>query len=51
MLKELNEGMDIPIKAYSCESGYFLIIDISQVIPFIPKRYTESHNFEELQEG
>lgn len=51
MMKELNEGMDIPIVAHNCESGYFLMVDISKCIELIPKKYTESHDFEELKEG
>ena len=51
MLKEINGGLDIPIKAISAESGYFLMVDISEAIPLIPMRFTESHEFEELKEG
>ena len=51
MVKEINEGMDLPIKALSCESGYFIMVDITDAISHIPKRYTESHDFEELKEG
>ncbi|CDW75417.1 kynurenine-oxoglutarate transaminase [Stylonychia lemnae] len=51
MVKEINENMDLPIKALKCDSGYFIMVDITEVIPQIPKRYTESHDFEDLQEG
>ena len=51
MMKEINGGLDIPIKAINAESGYFLMVDISEAIPLIPKRFTESHEFEELKEG
>ena len=43
--------MDLPIKALNCESGYFLMVDISEAIPHIPAKYTDSHDFEELAEG
>ena len=44
-LSELKK-VDLPMKAMSCESGYFLMADVSQCKDMIPKRFTDSHDFE-----
>lgn len=51
MLRELSEGMDIPVIPLRCESGYFILLDISKVIELIPQKYSQSHDFEDLKEG
>jgi aspartate/methionine/tyrosine aminotransferase len=42
---------DLPIKLLPCQSGYFMMMDISQCKSFIPEKFTSSHDFEELKEG
>lgn len=42
---------DLPIKLLPCQSGYFIMMDISQCKSFIPEKFTSSHDFEELKEG
>lgn len=41
----------LPIEPLPCESGYFLIADISKCANLIPKKYLESHDFEEGTEN
>jgi len=46
----LSEGLkkcSLPIVPLACESGYFLIADISGMRPLLPKKYLESHDVEE----
>ena len=50
-MTEQLKGMDVPMVPLECESGYFMMADISKCKDLIPKRYTESHDFEELKEG
>lgn len=49
-IKELKK-IDLPIKTLNCESGYFLMADISACKDLIPSQFKESHDFEELKEG
>ena len=50
MHKQLKEGFDIPVEPLNSESGYFILLDISKCKDVIPKRYTESHDFEDIKE-
>lgn len=43
--------LDIPVKTLQCESGYFLMVDLSACKDFIPEKYRSSHDFEDLKEG
>jgi kynurenine aminotransferase len=43
--------IDIPMKMQPCQSGYFMMGDISECFGLIPERFTKSHDFEELKEG
>lgn len=36
-----------PIKPVPCESGYFVMADVSEMKDLIPKKYLETHDFEE----
>lgn len=49
-VRELKK-MDLPLKTLHCESGYFMLVDISACEDLIPSRYKDSHDFEELKEG
>ena len=40
------EEMALPWKPLPCQSGYFLICDISACRPLIPASYFESHEYE-----
>lgn len=52
LLSELaSKTFDIPVKPLISESGYFVMLDISKCRDIIPKKYLESHEFEELKEG
>ena len=46
MTQSLKE-CDLPIEPVACESGYFMMADISKCRSLIPKRFTDSHDFEE----
>jgi aspartate/methionine/tyrosine aminotransferase len=43
--------LDLPIKLLPCQSGYFMMMDISECQNLIPDRYKSSHDFEDLKEG
>ena len=46
-MKKIN----LPVETLSCESGYFIMVDISKCADLIPERFKVSHDFEELKEG
>jgi len=48
MIMSLKEIKELNLEPFSCESGYFLMVDISKAIDKIPKKYLESHDFEYL---
>ena len=39
------------MKPLNCQSGYFLMADISECKDLIPQKFKESHDFEDLKEG
>jgi len=43
---EINE-MDLPWTPLPCNSGYFLLADISKCKKLVPKRFFETHDYEE----
>jgi aspartate/methionine/tyrosine aminotransferase len=49
-IEELKK-FDIPIKILPCQSGYFVMMDISECKSSIPEKFTSSHDFEDLKEG
>ena len=51
MIKELSEGFDLPVVPLKSESGYFILLDISNCTALIPERYLKSHEFEDLKDG
>ncbi len=50
-IRDSLKELDIPIEPLLCESGYFLMADISKCKDLIPKKYLESHEFEDLKQG
>jgi hypothetical protein len=46
-LKEL----DIPVEPLTTEAGYFLLADISKCRGIIPKKYLETHDYEDTKEN
>ncbi|CDW90087.1 kynurenine-oxoglutarate transaminase [Stylonychia lemnae] len=44
-------SQELPVVPLPSESGYFLMIDITNCKKIIPERYLKSHDFEELKEG
>jgi hypothetical protein len=36
----------IPVKPIKCDSGYFLIIDVSACRDSIPEKYLRSHDYD-----
>lgn len=46
MVNELR-ALDFPIEPLVSESGYFLMADVSKCKDIIPKKYLESHDYEE----
>ena len=51
MCKELKEHFDLPVEPIKSESGYFIMMDVSKCRDLIPKKYLESHDYEDLKEG
>jgi hypothetical protein len=47
MMEEFNKPFDLPVTPLPCESGFFVTLDISKCIDIIPKRYTQTHDFED----
>jgi len=43
--------LDLPVKLLPCQSGYFIMMDISECKDLIPDKYKTSHDFEDLKEG
>lgn len=46
MIAELKDA-GIPIVPLACESGYFVMAEISKMRDIIPKKYLESHEYED----
>ncbi len=46
MTKGIKE-CSIPMEPLNCESGYFIMVDITQAIPLIPEAFLLSHDFED----
>jgi hypothetical protein len=47
MISELKKPFDLPVEPLNCQSGFFILVDISACKDLIPKRFTETHDFEE----
>ncbi len=47
MIEEIAKPFDIPCSTLRCESGFFVMLDISSCIDKIPPRYTISHDYED----
>ena len=45
-IKEIAK-LDLPMKVLNCESGYFIMADITECKDLIPARFKDSHEFEE----
>lgn len=45
-LTELKK-LDLPMTTLNCESGYFLMADVSRCRDLIPERFKASHDFEQ----
>ncbi len=43
--------IDLPINMLNCQSGYFMMMDISKCKDLIPDKFKTSHDFEDLKEG
>ena len=37
----------LPVEPLACEGGYFFMMDVSKCRELIPKKYFESHEYEE----
>ena len=48
MITELND-IGYPIIPLACESGYFVMADVTGMRDIIPKKYLESHEYEDDQ--
>lgn len=51
MFNSFKDNFDLPVEPLNVESGYFIMLDISKCRDLIPKKYLESHDYEDLQEG
>ena len=51
MFIEGLKKLDLPVKTLQCDSGYFLMVDISECKDLIPEKFKQSHDFEDLKEG
>jgi hypothetical protein len=51
LFKSELKKFDLPIKLLDCQSGYFMMMDISGCKDMIPDKYKTSHDFEDLKEG
>ncbi len=51
MISEFSKPFDLPVVPLACESGFFVMLDISKCIPLIPAKYLNSHDYEDLKEG
>ncbi|TNV78558.1 hypothetical protein FGO68_gene15804 [Halteria grandinella] len=52
MIEELQRApIDLELTPLPCESGFFVMVDISKAICKIPTRFLESHDYEILEEG
>jgi hypothetical protein len=40
MICEFSKPFDLPVAALHCESGFFIMLDISKCIEMIPNRFT-----------
>jgi hypothetical protein len=49
LYKEVKE-MDLPWEPLPCNSGYFLMADISKCRDLIPKKYFETHEYDSPSE-
>ena len=45
LTKEIN-GMSLPWEPLPCDSGYFLMVDVSKCRDLIPKMYFEDHDYD-----
>jgi len=45
LVKEVRE-MSLPWEPLSCDSGYFLMVEVSKCRPLIPQMYFESHDYD-----
>lgn len=41
----------MPVTVLPCESGYFVMMDISACASLIPEKFKSTHDFEDLKEG
>jgi len=46
LIRELKNTA-YPIEPLNCLGGYFVLVDVSKMREFIPKKYLESHEYEE----
>ena len=47
MIAELKKPSDLSIDVVSCESGFFIMIDITKCKNQIPARFRETHDYED----
>jgi hypothetical protein len=47
MMEEFSKPFDLPVVPLHCESGFFVMLDISKCINLIPKKYTDNHDYED----
>ena len=45
-MKGMKE-IGLPVEPLACEGGYFFMMDVSKCRELIPKKYFESHEYEE----
>lgn len=45
LVKEVKE-MSLPWEPLACDSGYFLMVDVSKCRPLIPQMYFETHDYD-----
>jgi aspartate/methionine/tyrosine aminotransferase len=51
LFTEELKKFDLPIKLLPCQSGYFMMMDISECKSSIPEKFKSSHDFEDLKES
>lgn len=45
MIKSLTENFDLPVAPLKSESGYFIMVDVSNCKSLIPQKFLETHDY------
>lgn len=51
MYNSFKENFGLPVDPLISESGYFLMINVSNCRDLIPEKYLKNHDYEEIVDG